>query len=192
MEPAKYPEKNPGRGAILASMGRSTIWKTVERDLRAVPHVVGVNNHMGSRVTEHPGLMLEVLSSLKSRNMFFIDSMTSPRSVGYTVAQKIRMPSFKRAIFLDNLRERSHVDKQFSKFRNMARRRKAVLAIGHLHPITLEVLRKRLPELRKNGIDIVSASALVHVRAKEKPVDGSKPSKVLVKNTVSHVRNEKR
>jgi hypothetical protein len=51
MEPAEYPTRNPGPGALLVSMSEGEIRTTVRAALNNVPHVVGVNNHMGSRAT---------------------------------------------------------------------------------------------------------------------------------------------
>ena len=55
MEPEGYPGIDPGPGAILLSQSREEMREVLERDLASIPGVVGINNHMGSRVPSgHP------------------------------------------------------------------------------------------------------------------------------------------
>ena len=52
MEPHGYPDRNPGAGLLFASMTAREIRKTLEEDMKSVPHAEGVNNHMGSKFME--------------------------------------------------------------------------------------------------------------------------------------------
>jgi polysaccharide deacetylase 2 family uncharacterized protein YibQ len=160
MEPEEYPKVDPGEGAILLSMTASEIGRTIDGDLRSVPHASGVNNHMGSRATQIPWVMNDVLSALKSRRLFFIDSVTHPRSVAFRLARSSRVPSCERTIFLDHEKELARIEDQFSRFRRMAREREYTLAIGHLNPVTLAVMERRLPSLEADGVTLVFASRL--------------------------------
>jgi polysaccharide deacetylase 2 family uncharacterized protein YibQ len=75
MEPVEYPEINPGPGVLLAAMGPDELLRVLEEDLAAVPHIQGVNNHMGSRLTARSEQMYQVFSVLKRRGFF---SSTAP------------------------------------------------------------------------------------------------------------------
>jgi len=184
MEPIEFPQQNPGRGAVMAGMSRSAIRSAVENDIESVPFAVGVNNHMGSKATQIPAVMREVLSLVQSRKLFFVDSMTSPDSIAFETARAMNVPSFQRQIFLDHEMDVSHVERQFSAFRDLARKETVTLAIGHLHPVTLEVLRKRLPELVSDGIQIIFASNLIRYREQEeKRKDSIRYAKRTVENS---------
>ena len=56
-----------GPGEIGLDTSYEALGKLVEHNLEAVPHVVGVNNHMGSMLTRHPGHMHWLMSELRSR-----------------------------------------------------------------------------------------------------------------------------
>ncbi len=77
--PMQAIEDGPlGPGAVTLHMDRTEFVDAVRRALATVPHVSGVNNHMGSLLTRHPGHMTWLMQELKARgNLFFVDSRTS-------------------------------------------------------------------------------------------------------------------
>lgn len=76
MEPIGYPgpSKNPGPGAIMFDMDEAAVRSAVRKALDSVPHVKGVNNHMGSRITPDLKRMTWILEEVKARRCFFVDS----------------------------------------------------------------------------------------------------------------------
>ena len=67
-----------------------------------VPHAVGANNHEGPLGSSTPALMTALLTSLKQRNLFFMDSVTSQRTVGFALATQMGMPPRINNVFLDH------------------------------------------------------------------------------------------
>src|SRR5499427_5019955 len=64
MEPYRYPEVDPGPGAVLMAMTSQELQTQMGAHLASVPGAVGVTNHMGSRMTEdraHMRTVVEVL-----------------------------------------------------------------------------------------------------------------------------------
>jgi polysaccharide deacetylase 2 family uncharacterized protein YibQ len=59
---------NPGPGGLTQDMTRAELERTLAQDLAAVPHVAGVNNHMGSRLTRHAETMGWLMDGLQSRD----------------------------------------------------------------------------------------------------------------------------
>ena len=167
MEPQEYPSINPGPGALLISMNNDRIRKAVRSALDVSPYFAGMNNHMGSRFTEHSSFMREVLSELKQRGLYFIDSCTSPASVGYSVAQSLHVASRRRDIFLDHNMAEASVRSQVDQFIRKAKVEGSAIAIGHPHEITLRVLEQEAPRFRQEGILIVPASELMAGRPQE-------------------------
>ena len=64
MEPYRYPELDPGPGALMMAMPPPELSRRVARHLAALPTVIGVTNHMGSRMTEDRGRMRAALEPL--------------------------------------------------------------------------------------------------------------------------------
>ncbi len=92
MEPIGYPgpSKNPGPGAIMFDMGEADVRQAVRKALDSVPHVKGVNNHMGSRITPDLKRMTWILEEVKARRCFFVDSRTEKDSVALGEALLLR------------------------------------------------------------------------------------------------------
>lgn len=155
MEPQGYPSTNPGEGALLSGMSESRVRELVESALRAVPGVSGVNNHMGSRLTEQEEPMRWVMEELRRRGLYFLDSLTSPRSVAGSVAAQAGLAWARRDVFLDNVREESAVRAQFRRAVERAKAAGRAVAIGHGNDVTLRVLRDAEPMLQSTGVRVV-------------------------------------
>ncbi|MBI2994331.1 MAG: divergent polysaccharide deacetylase family protein [Gammaproteobacteria bacterium] len=145
-----------GPGALTTHMGRDEFLRTVEFNLRSVPGAVGVNNHMGSLLTQSPMQMEWLMDFLKARNHFYVDSMTSHLSIAGTMAELKELPILRRDVFLDNAQDAPDIQNQFDELIRVARRRGRAIAIGHPHPETIAVLQRRLRELDAYGVTLVS------------------------------------
>lgn len=141
MQPAGWPNVNPGPGALMIDMGEHDIRSGVLNALKGVPYAVGVNNHMGSKFTEDVLRMGWMLSELKKRNLLYIDSITSTRSRGYYLASKMGVAAGKRSVFLDNVQERQAIKMQLRKLVATARKNGSAIGIGHVYPVTCQVLK---------------------------------------------------
>ena len=150
-----------GPGGITVDMTDDAIARTVASDFAAVPGAVGANNHMGSRGTADPRVMRAILGAVKARRLFFVDSLTSPRSVAADTARAMGVPTAVRAVFLDNQDDDTYVRAQFHALIRVAQTRGQAIAIGHVGKVTARVLREMLPEFDEAGIRFVPASALV-------------------------------
>jgi polysaccharide deacetylase 2 family uncharacterized protein YibQ len=150
-----------GPGGVRVDMSDQTIRQTVTADLATVPTAVGANNHMGSLGTSDPRVMRAVIGVIKARHLFFVDSLTSPRSVAASVAREMRVPTGVRAVFLDNENNEAYVRGQFRELIRIVEARGQAIAIGHVGKVTVRVLREMLPEFDEAGIQLVHVSALV-------------------------------
>jgi len=161
MEPQAYPRLRPGTGGLLVSMDETALRRQVDEDLAAVPFIDGVNNHMGSRLTEEAGAMAVVMEGLAARDLFFLDSRTTSHSVAVEAAEQAGVPWLARDIFLDNTQTPEAIAAQFDKLIDLALRRGHAIAIGHPHPATLDALEVALPRLREQGIAVVPLADLL-------------------------------
>ena len=161
MEPQGYPERRLEKNGLLLSQSEAEIAERLRTYFQLVPHAVGANNHMGSRFTEDGEKMGLVLNMLKEKGLFFIDSLTSPKSVGMQLAHQLGMEAGTRNVFLDNVQEVGAIKVQLEEAARIARRKGGAIAIGHPYPTTIRALREMMPELRDAGIRFVYASELV-------------------------------
>jgi len=146
LEPKGYPGVNPGPGCLFTNMGREEMARTLDSDLSQVPGADGINNHMGSLFTEDEEAMRALLCELKSRDLFFIDSRTTPMSKGYDMARAMGIQAAKRNVFIDNNLDKLSIETQLSKLLSMASRTGWAIGIGHPHEQTVEALEEFLHE----------------------------------------------
>ena len=153
--------EDPGPGALLQGMSDDELREKTLAALQAVPGAVGVNNHMGSRLSAEEGPMTAVLGVLAARGLFFLDSRTSAQSVGFQVARRLGIPAAERQVFLDGDPSPEAIRGQFERLLALARARGAAIAIGHPHPDTLAVLADEVPRARALGYELVPVSYLL-------------------------------
>lgn len=151
-------QRSPGPGALSPDMDRESFEQELRKALDAIPHVQGVNNHMGSELTQDATRMQWLMDEVSKRRLFFIDSRTTSKSVAVETARANGIPSLSRDIFLDHIRTPEAVNQSFDALIKRAKRKGHAVAIGHPDPVTLEVLERRLPELKAQGIRLISVA----------------------------------
>ena len=161
MEPKGYPQRRLEKNGLLLSLSDDQIDRQVRQYLELVPHAAGANNHMGSRFTEDSAKMLPVLQVLKQKRFYFLDSKTTPLSVGYSLAHEVGIKSAFRNVFLDNVQEVGAIRTQLQQAAQIARKRGYAIAICHPHKATIEALFQVIPELKAEGITFVKLSQVV-------------------------------
>lgn len=155
-------------GAVTLDMTQREFMAALASNLAAVPYVQGVNNHMGSLLTRHPGHMLWLMQELQRRApLFFVDSRTTVATVARQVAYENGIPSTERNVFLDNDLADDELDYQFDRLLRLARKHGSAVAIGHPHAQTLALLERRLPGLQRQGIDLVPVAHVIDIQQKD-------------------------
>jgi polysaccharide deacetylase 2 family uncharacterized protein YibQ len=134
------------------------------RAVSNVPHAQGINNHMGSALTQERRPMEWLMKEIGDLNFFFVDSRTTPKTIAAGVARRNNLLTSSRDIFLDNDTSVYDIDVQFRKLIRMAKRKGTAIAIGHPYPETLAYLELAIPQLADEGIKIIPASNLVALR----------------------------
>lgn len=161
MEPLGYPEKNPGADALMVGMSAEELRSRLGRFIDQVPYAVGGNNHMGSRFTENQGGMQTVVDYLREKNMFFVDSLTSHKSVAMETAHSAQVPTAVRDVFLDNVPEVDAIVHELHKLVEVAKRRGRAIGICHPYPETLAALEQEIALLKSDDLQFVPVSALL-------------------------------
>jgi polysaccharide deacetylase 2 family uncharacterized protein YibQ len=161
MEPKGYPQQRLEYNGLLLSQSDDEIVRRLTSYFPLVPHATGANNHMGSRFTEDRQKMTLVMSVLKDHGMFFVDSVTSPSSVGMALAREAGVPAAARSVFLDNVQDVAAITAQLRQLADKARRHGAAVGICHPHRATIQALAQTLPVMREEGIRFVKVATLV-------------------------------
>ncbi len=138
--------------ALNEAMDEDQLTESVHSLLSSVPHIRGVNNHMGSHLTEFDFFMRPVMDSIHAYNsrLYFLDSRTSPRSVAHAQALDAGLSAIKRDVFLDNEPNLESIRVQYRIWQTKARELGSAIAIGHPFSSTLQVLRENLAATSAN------------------------------------------
>jgi len=165
-----FDETPLGPGGLSLHMTETDFLQTLNQSLQAVPHVEGINNHMGSLLTQHPGAMDWLMQGLRTRQpIFFVDSRTIPGSVAQSLARERGVPNTRRDVFLDNDRNPQAIRQQLALLLKKARKQGFSVGIGHPYPETLEVLKRELAELEGQGIRLINASQMIALQRSHRP-----------------------
>jgi polysaccharide deacetylase 2 family uncharacterized protein YibQ len=160
MEPKSYPSVDPGPGALFLSMSERDLRQVLDKNLREITGAKGVNNHMGSSFTENREKMQVILQELKNRGLFYVDSRTTMRTVGFEQAKKIGLPAAERTVFLDNSPDPKAIYIQIERLLEIAENFGSAIGIGHPYNETFEIIEEYQNRLREE-FDVVPVSKLV-------------------------------
>ena len=146
---------------IKTSMPENEIIQCVDDAVLAIPHVEGVNNHMGSAATSDARVMRTVLSRLLSKNLFFVDSHVTSLTKGPQVAHELGIRFAERDVFIDNVNQVDAIKKQLEKAKRIALTHGEAIVIGHDRKKTLQAIQEMLPEFDQAGVKLVLARDVV-------------------------------
>ncbi len=158
-----------GRGGIVLDMTQRQLQKTITDNLESIPHVIGVNNHMGSLITQHPGHMQWMMDYIKSRgDLFYIDSRTTTATVAQQMALETGIPNARRDVFLDHEVTKEAIMYQMQRLIKLAKKHGSAVAIGHPFPETIAVLQSEIPKLAAYGVKLVSITKVIALQQESK------------------------
>jgi len=159
---------DPGPNFLMTGLSQKELLIRLRWGMGRFDSYVGINNHMGSRFTEDPMAMTIVLKEIKRRGLVFLDSRTSPRSVGGKLARRLGVDYAERNIFLDHVDDIAEIRARLRETERLARQRGYAIAIGHPREATLNALEPWLQTLEKKGFQLTPLSAVVRQPAAKK------------------------
>ncbi len=165
MEPKEssgYTGIDAGDEVLLVGLPKDAILTKLNNSISSIPHIKGVNNHMGSKFMENDELIELVLRDLKKRGLLFVDSKTSSQSKGYETALKLGMDAAQRDLFLDNSSKKSqYVKSQLKKLVEISKKKGYAVGICHPYPGTVEALKDMIPKINEE-VEVVSISNIIN------------------------------
>lgn len=147
-----------GPRALKVGMFPENIAQTLQYALDSVPYAIGVNNHMGSRLTREPEAMEALMHAISQRSLFFIDSRTTADSVAESTARQVGIPTASRHIFIDHVIDEEAMQVQFDRLIRIAKKEGVAIGIAHPHPSTLRFLNRVLANVDKEGVTLEPVS----------------------------------
>ncbi|MED1793288.1 divergent polysaccharide deacetylase family protein [Brevibacillus nitrificans] len=163
MEPNKGKKSWLGPGSITADLSDEEIKSRVQKAIDDVPHAIGMNNHMGSKITANEHIMRIIMGVVKERGLIYLDSKTTDKSVAIKLAKEMGVPYAENQIFLDDVYSVPHITQQMEKICKRMNTMPMTVAIGHVGPPgkkTASVLRQYIPRLQKEA-EFITISKLV-------------------------------
>jgi polysaccharide deacetylase 2 family uncharacterized protein YibQ len=172
---------NQEKNVLLSSMAPIQIIQMLKIALSTVPDAVGVNNHMGSKLTQLTLPMSVTMEFLFEQGLFFVDSRTTKFSKAEVIAKQNGVLSTKRNVFIDHTPSPKQIDKQFQRLIRLSKKHGYAVGIAHPYPQTLEYLKVHLQTLQQHGISLVKLSDILslgatyayHPKGKSKPISPS-------------------
>ncbi len=125
---------------LKVSDSDNEITEKIEKALAKVPCASGFNNHMGSKFLQNADKVYDMMKFLKQHNLFFVDSLTTPHSVGAFIACKLGVRYATRDMFIDNKKRLKYVENHLLVAISLAKEGKNVIVIGHDNIVTLEAI----------------------------------------------------
>ena len=144
-------DSDPGPGALMSGMSDDELRDAVFMAINNIPHVVGINNHMGSKATANLRMMTWVMQELASMDLAFLDSRTTVDTVAEDAARAQGVKTGRRHVFLDNERTEAAIREQLDEAVYRSRMEGEIIAIGHLNEVTVAVLARGASEAGRTG-----------------------------------------
>ena len=159
---------NLGGLALRSGMSDEEFIQEFDKIANSFEGYVGMNNHMGSRLTQDREAMNVLMAELKKRNLYFLDSKTIHTSIADEVAGVYGVPHTQRDIFLDHDASTRAVRKSLAKLERRAFKHGRAVAIGHPKAVTMKELEAWIPTLEEKGIELVPVSHLTTMTVAQK------------------------
>lgn len=163
MEPERKTA-NPGPNYLGANMNPLELQSRLEKNLTAFSGYVGINNHMGSKLTCSRDALAVIMAALKERGLSFLDSRTGDCATAETVARENGVKTTHRDIFIDHSHSLAAASHALAATEAAARRTGSAIAIGHPKDNTIAALAKWLPTLEAKGFQLVPVSQVIQLR----------------------------
>ncbi len=153
--------KDVAPDVLTTQMSKAEIQNNLKQMLAKFKNIKGINNHMGSKLTEDKERMTAIMEVLKEHNLFFLDSKTSAKSKAEDAAKEAKIAYAHRHVFIDNKNDKQYILGQLQKVENVAQKNGYAIAIGHPKSQTFEALKEWLPNLQQKGIKLLPLSHIV-------------------------------
>ncbi|MCK4912636.1 MAG: divergent polysaccharide deacetylase family protein [Candidatus Omnitrophica bacterium] len=150
LEPASSQQYKTNKYKFITSdMSEREVILLLRQYLNSIRIAIGANNHMGSAATQDRKLMKIVLNELKKRNLIFIDSRTSLKSIACNEAREIELISGYNQGFLDAVDDIEVIKRRMIELKKLAQEKGKIIVIAHPKENTFKFLEAQISSLRE-------------------------------------------
>ena len=159
MEPYDYPANDPGPYTLLTSLSAGDNMERLTWLMSRFTGYFGITAYQGAKFTSDRTAMEPMLEALESRGIMYVDTGSSPRSVGPELANSLGLAWTKGDFVVDPALTPRSIDAALANLENQARRNGSIVGFGSGFPITVERIQKWTEELEDKGLVLVPVSA---------------------------------
>ncbi|MGB1239165.1 MAG: divergent polysaccharide deacetylase family protein [Pseudomonadales bacterium] len=156
-----FAQLSLGPGGLTTRQSQGEFKAVLARNIEAIPYIRGVNNHTGSKLTSQSLQMQWTMQVLAERELFFLDSRTSAKSVAAAEARKAGIPVLVRDVFLDHSASPKDMAREFERAITIATKHGKAVLIAHPRKATVAFLQRHLAQVEARGVRLVSLSTLL-------------------------------
>ncbi len=157
---AKTNNSKLGKGALMLDMQEPDFKAQLQKALHYLPDATGINNHMGSVLTEQVKQMKWIMDVLNKQGLYFLDSRTTAQTIAESTAKISGTPVLRRHVFLDNIKTEKAMEKQFQLAIKLGRKQHSVVIIAHPYPETIQFLAKKFKQ-KNSQVELVALQELL-------------------------------
>ena len=165
MEPAGYPQNDPGPQALLVSMGPDENRERLQRILGRGTGYVGLIGYMGSRFAASQEALTPVLQTMADRGILYVDNRPGPDTVAARVAGEIGVAHAVVDRVIDETATPDTIDLRLRELEDLARADGASVGLAQGYPVTLARLAAWAATLEAKAIDLAPIAAVTDPRS---------------------------
>jgi len=164
---------DPGPSALLTRLSADENVSRLNWALSRINGYSGINNHEGSKFTADRAALLPIIEQLAQRHVFFLDSRTTPATTIVPLARAFGVASAGRDVFLDDVQTAVAIHAQLAQAEKLASQQGVVIAIGHPHAVTMDVLKRWSATIASRGYELITASEAIRKKTEHDALSGS-------------------
>ena len=165
MEPAGYPQVNPGPRTLLTSAAPEANFQNLMWHMSRFTGYTGVTNYMGSRFNADGGSLMLVMAQLKRRGLVFLDSGTSRQALTGQIGRAVNLPVRRTDMTIDTTVTYKAVTAALRRLEEKARTDGLAIGTGTGLRTTIDAVRQWQQGLDQRGIILIPVSAAYHRQA---------------------------
>jgi polysaccharide deacetylase 2 family uncharacterized protein YibQ len=160
MEPATYPEDDPGVGALMTTASDSENLRRLDGALSRTQGYVGIINFMGSRFTSAQEKLGPVFGFLHDRDMMIVDTRANALTAVPSLAAQMKIPFVLADLTVDAEPSREAIDKNLAQLEQIAKAKGKALGIAGTYPVSIDRIAEWAKSLAAKGIALAPVSAI--------------------------------
>ena len=161
LEPANYPETDPGPHTLLTTLPPEENMKRLQWLMSRFTGYVGVTNQMGAKFEAARDAFLPVLEEIKARGLLYVDDGSVQQSTAGQIAGVLGLDYSVVNVQIDGGQSPAEIARALGQLEALAKERGCAIGVASARPATIKQLAEWAGKLAGKGIVLVPVSAAV-------------------------------